>query len=62
MKHLPGWSTTQLVLKTLFEVYIPSVYWLKHPWNLILTPFRVIRSIAISRKMLQQINNTPNYI
>ena len=60
MKHFPGWSTTQLVLKCLYEAYVPSRLWFTNPWIIVLTPFRIIRSIFISRKMLQQIKETPN--
>ena len=54
MKHLPGWSTRQLILKTLFDVYCPSSYWIRHPWNLVLLPIKVARAVYISRTMLRQ--------
>lgn len=53
MKHLPGWSTTQLILKPICETYGHPVSWLKRPWKLILTPIRVGRSVTISRRMLR---------
>lgn len=52
MKHFPGWTTKQLILQILFEVYWPSTYWLRYPWNLVLTPIRLLRAFRISRKML----------
>ena len=63
MKHLPGWSTTQLLLKSLFQVYIPSITWLTHPWMLALTPFRILNSYFISKKMInnfRKVHNTSN--
>jgi len=56
MKHFPGWTTYQLILKVIFEVYWPSVYWLKHPWNLLLTPIRIIRAYRKSRTLLHRHN------
>lgn len=52
MKHFPGWMAKQLILQKLFEVYIPSQLWLTRPWNILLTPIKLLRSILIARKML----------
>jgi len=61
MKHFPGWTTYQLLFKVIFEVYWPSVYWLKHPWNLLLTPIRIFRAYRISRKLLYRHNEIVNF-
>jgi len=53
-KHLPGWSTRQLILKQLIDVYWPSRQWLRRPWILVLTPVKVLRSVLISRRLLNR--------
>ena len=54
MKHLPGWPTTQLILKPIVEVYWPSIDWVRRPWKLVVTPFRVARAVWLSRAMLHR--------
>ena len=60
MKHFPGWTTKQLILQIIFEVYWPSTYWVRYPWNLVLTPFRIIIAFIKSRRMLSQYNENQN--
>ena len=55
IKHLPGWSTYQLILKQFFDAYFPSTLWFTNPWILVVTPFRVLRSIYISKKMIHRL-------
>lgn len=57
MKHLPGWSTNQLILKEIFYIYFPSVLWITNPWLLLVTPFRIMRSLYLSKKMIHRLRN-----
>ena len=53
MKHFPGWLTQQLFIRRLCGIYLKPANWFKWPLDLVLLPFKLLRSYLIAKRMFK---------